>query len=68
MMQAVAGMDDFSTLTIEHFAARVKAEHEVLKQGMKKVAMDHHEEAAEISFVSLCTVVRPQKTKMRIKR
>ena len=44
VMQAVAGVNDFSTLTIERLTAHVKAEHEALKQGMQKIVMDHYEE------------------------
>ena len=49
-MQTVAGANDFSTLTIERLTAHVKAEHEMLKQGMKKVAMDHCEEGYRNQF------------------
>ena len=43
-MNVVAGMHDFATLTIERLTACVKGECETLKQGMKKIVMDHYEE------------------------
>ena len=33
MMQTVAGVNNFVTLTIEHLTVHVNAEHEVLKKG-----------------------------------
>ena len=50
MMQAVAGMNDFSTLTIERLTAHVNAEHQALTKAMKKVAMEHHEEGHRNRF------------------
>ena len=49
-MNAVAGVNDFTTLRIERLTVCVKGECEMLKQGMKKIVMDHYEEGHRNKF------------------
>ena len=49
---------------IECITAHVKAEHEVLKQKMKKVAMVHHEEGHRnqfCQFIHDCAALKKQR-------
>ena len=43
MMKTVAGINDFSTLTIERLTFCVNVEHQALTKATKKVVMEHYE-------------------------
>ena len=49
-MSALVSRNDLKMLTIERLTLNVKAEHEALKDGIRKLVMDHHEEGHRNNF------------------